>query len=635
MSMQVSQVSQVQTALSAGLTDRLEESIEVSEVSGSESHQRRPEITITFPTTIIPDESNRPCFLVLDDWVEDGGHKYRPGVWHFGLKASRKRDDPSTLTQQWVCSSVHVDAVTTDAQAGNYGRLLRFKTTLGKWRTWAMPMELLRGDGSDLRGELLSMGVEIDPQARNLLAMYLQGKAPAKRIQCALQTGWVGSDFRAFVLPDEVIGPGAAKVAYQSGERGQDEYLTAGTLAGWQQGIAAMAVGNPLLMLALSAAFAGPLLARCNSESGGIHFVGDSSTGKTTAIEAACSVWGGPNYKRTWRTTGNGLEGVAALFNDSLLALDEISECDPHDVGAIVYSLGNGRGKQRASRTGSARPVTQWRCSVLSSGERTISTTMEEGGHRIKAGQSMRLLDVPAQRVHGAWDTLHHHANGPTFSDALKREAAINYGHAGRAFLEKITRDHDSNFSKALEEIKALPEFQATSDEGQAKRAGARFASFALAGELATEYGITGWPKEDAIRSAAVAFAAWRNLRGRASASLERDQVAQSVRSFIERHGDSRFSDVQNVDDQHAAIVRERAGWWDDSDCGRRYLFTATGMREALKGFDFSRALDALQEMGAIPAPGADGKRASFRRIHGRGLKLYTTDPGKLDAGGS
>jgi len=527
---------------------------------------------------------------------------------------------------------MHIEAVTTDPSAGNYGRLLRFKTTLGSWRTWAMPMDLLRGDCSDLRGELLSMGVEIDPHGRNMLASFLQAIVPKRKIQCALQTGWAGADFKAFVLPDEVIGPKAPAVTYQSGERGHDEYTTAGTLAGWQAGIAAMAVGNPLLILAISTAFAGPVLARCNAESGGIHFIGDSSTGKTTAIEAACSVWGGANFRRSWRATGNGMEGVAALFNDSLLALDEISECDPREVGAIVYALGNGRGKQRASRTGSARAVSRWRCSVLSSGERTIGTTMAEGGHRIKAGQSVRLLDVPAQRTYGAWDNLHHHASGTAFSDALKLASVTHYGHAGRMFLERLTRDHEASFSEALDTIKAMPEFQVSGDEGQDKRAAARFAVLALAGELATDYGVTGWPEGEAIKAAAAGFAAWRTLRGKGN--LERDQVAQRMTGFIERHGDSRFSDAESDDDQRAAMVRDRAGWWKDTDAGRRYLFTAEGMREAMKGFDFNRALDALQEAGFIDAPGADGKKAKFQRIRGQGMKLYSVNPAALDAGG-
>jgi putative DNA primase/helicase len=65
----------------------------------------------------------------------------------------------------------------------------------------------------------------------------------------------------------------------------------------------------------------------------------------------------------------------------------------------------------------------------------------------------------------------------------------------------------------------------------------------------------------------------------------------------------------------------------------RLYLFTADGLKEALKGFDFKRALDTLQEAGALPAPGADGKRAKAERIKARGaapIRLYTINPEKL-----
>ena len=249
-------------------------------------------------------------------------------------------------------------------------------------------MAMLSGDGGDLRGELLAMGVEISYHARYRLAEYLQNKAPKRRVECVLQTGWVGTDFKAFVLPDTVIGPASASVVYQSGARGSEEYAVGGTLDGWQTGIAAMAVGNPMLVLGLCAAFAGPVLARCGQESGGIHFIGDSST----------SVWGGSGLKRSWRATSNGLEGASVLSNDVLLALDEISECDPRQVGEL-----------------------------------SIATPMTEGGHRIKAGQSVRLLVVPAQRAHGAWDKLHQYLNGTEFADAIKRAAVTNYGHVGGA----------------------------------------------------------------------------------------------------------------------------------------------------------------------------------------------------------
>jgi len=571
-----------------------------------------------------PGLDERPRYVVLDDWTKSVEGNHRPGVYYCGLTAGKK-DAPPEPFDAWICSPLHIDAVTFDGQSNNFGRLLRFKPTVGKWREWAMPMELLAGDGSQLRGELLAMGVELDPyKARQQLPHYLQSEHPKRRIHCALQVGWCGD---SFVLPDAVIGPKSAGVIFQSGERGHEEHMQAGTLAGWRDGIASKAVDNPLLMLAVSASFAGPLLQRCNSEGGGFHVVGDSSTGKTTLIEAACATWGGPGFKRSWRATANGMEGAAAMFNDCLLALDEISECDPKEVGAIVYALGNGRGKQRANRSGNARGVTRWRCFVISSGERTIATTMQEGGHRAKAGQSMRLLDIPAAQAYGAWDVLHGATSPAAFSDAIKRAAAQHHGQAGRAFLEKLTFDA-SDLCAMLEEVKAAPMFATDGTEGQDKRAAARFALIGLAGELATEYGVTGWPVGAAGEAAAKGFKLWQSMRGKGND--ERRQILQRVSGFIERHGDGRFSDADTTSDVQ---IRDRAGWWRDTNGGREYLFTTDGMREATKGIDFKRALDVLQEAKALPTPGANGERARFIRIAGRGVKLYPVDPDKLAGG--
>lgn len=568
----------------------------------------------------IPDMDDRPKFCVLDDWIETSNGKMKPGVWFFGIKQG-KDDSPPTPTQSWICSPLHVEAVTFDGGDNNFGRLLRFKNTLGRWREWAMPMEMLKAGGDDMRGELLSMGVEIDPSAKTLLSNYLQSKPPKRRMRCALQVGWCDG---SFVLPDTVIGPNGSDVIFQTGERGHDEHTVGGSLEGWQSEISALAVGNPLLLLALSSAFAGPMLARCNAEGGGVHFVGDSSTGKTTLLEAGCSVWGGPNYRRSWRSTANGMEGAAALFNDCLLALDEISECDPREVGAIVYSLGNGRGKQRAGRSGSARAVSRWRCFILSSGERTIATTMAEGGHRAKAGQAVRLLDIPAARTFGAWDKLHHLPSGTAFSDSIKRASVTHHGHAGRSFLEKLTRD-GRDFCALLETIKGLPMFSADGGEGQDKRAAGRFALLALAGEVATEYGITGWPEGEAINAATECFKVWQSVRGKGND--ERRQILEKVSGFIERHGSGRFSDADAASD---TPVRDRAGWWKDAGEGREYLFTSDGMREAVKGFDFNRAIMALIEAGAMPKPKADGKTSGLFRIEGRRVRLYSINPERL-----
>jgi putative DNA primase/helicase len=577
------------------------------------------------PAIQIPGEHERPAFLVLDDWHEHDGTRYAPGVWHFGLKPS-KGDAPPAMTQQRVCGPLHLEAVTTDTQEGNYGRLLRFKTTTGRWKSWAMPMAMLKGDGADLRGELLGMGLDIAHRGREQLTAYLQHRAPDRVIQCATQTGWAGPEQQAFVLPDAVIGPQADGVTYQSDHAGGDEYTTRGTLAGWQAGTAALAVGNPMLVLALCTAFAGPVLALVGADSGGINTIGASSKGKSSMLFAACSVWGGPSYRRNWRATGNGLESVAALFNDSLLALDEISQCDPREVGETVYMLGNGQGKTRAARTGGARSVARWRVSILSNGERSIVATMEEGGFRTKAGQAVRIIDLPVtDQAHGAWDRLHQYPSGAALSDALRREAETHYGHAGRAFLEHLTRDDHEQVRELLADIKARPEFNAEGGEGQFQRVAARFAVLALAGELATAYGVTGWLEGEAIHAAAVALRLWLGMRDGKTTDAEGPQVVDQVTEFIERHGDSRFSDA---DDEHPQPVRERAGYWRQRDGERVYLFTAAGMREALKGHDYKRALMHLEQAGMLKTR---NKTERIRAIGGTTKKFYTVKP--TDAG--
>jgi len=50
---------------------------------------------------------------------------------------------------------------------------------------------------------------------------------------------------------------------------------------------------------------------------------------------------------------------------------------------------------------------------------------------------------------------------------------------------------------------------------------------------------------------------------------------------------------------------------------GRAYLFTSSGMREALTGTDLSRGLDALQDAGMLPAPKPGSKRLKSERIAG------------------
>jgi putative DNA primase/helicase len=152
-----------------------------------------------------------------------------------------------------------------------------------------------------------------------------------------------------------------------------------------------------------------------------------------------------------------------------------------------------------------------------------------------------------------------------------------------------------------------------------------------MAGELAIEYGIVPWPKGDAIKAAAEMFDAWRAGRGTV-ANDEPRQILRRVSDFIDRHGDSRFSDKDACEPLKFG-VKDRAGWWTRNDEGKLlYLFTAGGLREALTGHDFEGALKVLASVGALPPPNANGEYAKTVRIPGvKPSRLYEINPEKLE----
>ncbi|XKF14315.1 DUF927 domain-containing protein [Halomonas sp. BLK-85] len=568
-----------------------------------------------------PGQLKRPCYGTYADKTVFGP----PGLYYHGQR-QRGDDDPEPF-DTWLCSPLECSAATHDERGDNHGLLLRFKPPYGQWREWAMPLHMLKGSGEEMRGELLNMGLRINPDVHKLLTKYLAQCLPDDRVIAATRVGWHQlEEGRVFVMPRRTLATGklASRMTFQSEFAGQDDFITAGTLESWRDNVGKLCCDNPLLVLAVSTALAGPLLHLCHRQSAGIHLVGDSSNGKTTALEVAASAWGGPDFKRTWRATGNGLEGIAAALSDTCLILDEIGEADGREIGSTIYALGNGTGKARANRNGNARRPHRWRIALLSSGERSLSAHMSEAGQRPKAGQAVRLLDVPAKRTHGAFDHLHHLEDGRAFADHLKSEVTRHHGYAGPAFIERLIREQ-RDLPGEVDRFSKLPCFN--TDHPLHGRAAKALVLIALAGELATEYGITGWREGEAIEAAASALQGWKELQG--GVQTEHEQILANVRAFIERHGDSRFSDVEG-DPKHSPTVHNRAGYWRDHLEGRIHYLTQDAIKEAMSGFDLRRGLDALDTAGWIAERRPEARSVRIQ-INGSRKMLYAIRP---DEGG-
>ena len=103
-------------------------------------------------------------------------------------------------------------------------------------------------------------GLVIVPTKQRDFIGYLLGVRPRSRLTVVSRTGWHDIGGRlVFVFPGETIGPrGGERVILDAAASAP--YETRGTCEEWRSGAAKLASGHALLVLAISAAFAGPLL---------------------------------------------------------------------------------------------------------------------------------------------------------------------------------------------------------------------------------------------------------------------------------------------------------------------------------------------------------------------------------------
>ncbi len=253
---------------------------------------------------------------------------------------------------------------------------------------------------------------------------------------------------------------------------------------------------------------------------------------------------------------------MATQHSDALLILDEIGQVEPRLVGDVIYMLANESGKARASRSGSAKPVLTWRLLFLSNGEKSVSALMAEGNKPMKGGIEVRLPAIPAEVGEmGVVEKLHGFPTPAALIEHLERHAGMHYGTAGPAFIEWASSQAGElaeHLRMRVDEL--VGQWVPDGSHSQVARVAKRFCLVAVAGELATAHGLTGWPQGEAVEAARRCFEGWLELRGGTGNSDEADAVRQ-VLHFLVAHGDNRFVWMNRAQDDHRPNAPHRAGW--------------------------------------------------------------------------
>ncbi|HBX2866023.1 TPA: DUF927 domain-containing protein, partial [Klebsiella pneumoniae] len=355
------------------------------------------------------------------------------------------KDSGEVINQEaWLCSPLEV--VGTGRDDKDQYLIIRWQAFgVSALTTAAIPLADI-GEREGWR-TLKAGGINVTTKSslRAILADWLQRSGARELWRVAHATGW---QCGAYIMPDgEVIGTPEHPVLFNGRSSAAAGYTVKGTAEDWRGSVAHLVAGNYSMMTATAAALAAPLIGLAGADGFGIHFYEQSSAGKTTTANVASSLYGNPDLLRlTWYGTALGLANEAAAHNDGLMPLDEVGQgSDPVSVSQSAYALFNGVGKLQGAKEGGNRDLKRWRTVAISTGEMDLETFIAGAGRRTKAGQLVRLLNIPLSKaVH-----FHEHRNGKQHADALKEAYQHHHGAAGRLWIKWLA-DHQQQATEAV-----------------------------------------------------------------------------------------------------------------------------------------------------------------------------------------
>lgn len=541
----------------------------------------------------------------------------RPGGLYWVTPKIDKQSGEVIRPGQWLCGPV--DVLGAGEGDGTDFVILRWQPTGNRpERTEAIPA----GDIGNREGwsRLSNRGLRVTAktQLRAILADHLTDCDNGKLWNVATLSGW---QHGVFIMPDgEIIGDPEKRVLFHGKSATASGYTIAGTVQSWREKVAGLVAGNPSMMLGVAAALAAPLIGLVGADGFGVHFFQQSSAGKTTTANIASSLYGNPDMLRlTWYGTALGIANEAQAHNDGLMPLDEVGQgADARAVATSSYALFNGSGKLQGAKDGGNRELKRWRTVAISTGEMDIETYLRSHGIKPKAGQLVRLLNVPLEKS----TNFHGLPSGKAHADALRDAWVAHHGAAGREWVRWLAdnqKEAQEAAAVARERWRGLiPE----SYGEQVHRVGEKFAIMEAALILGCH--ITGWNVQECRDAIQHSFNAWVKEFG--TGNKEHQQIIEQAEAFLNAHGFSRFAPIPYSPED--LPIRDMAGYRQkgshDESPTIFYTFPAAFEKEIAIGFNARQFAEVLKNSGMLTPPSSGrGYQRKSPRIQGRQFNAY------------
>ena len=483
-----------------------------------------------------------------------------------GVRSVLSRQDAKPF-----CTPFRVKSYVEEQEGNGWKSVIEILNPDGKLVECLLPWRILDGKPNEALGNLANHGLRIlnGYNKLSVLELIRTWDVSARELEVA-RFGWT-PDREVFALSSgRVLTRENTVAAYRF--VGNAEGRQIGSSAMWKESVGRLAIGNPNMIFACALGFSTALLPYATSAGSTIyHLHGRTSQGKTGVLRTALSVWPKIGEEdKTWIATINGLEGEMARANNHLLGLDELPEVPPQDFGRAIYMIGNSGGKARATKDGTAITRQTWRTSVISTGEDSMAGTLKKLGRPPRGGQAVRMIDIPVKGAFGAFDTLHEHATADAFVKALEASLVNAAGGAGALFVKGILHFSaarmDAHVNTQVTEQAAAMQDALGIVAGDTKTTEIRrvidaFALIAVAGELASQWEITGWPEGAA--TAAVQEVAKRWLGDRGNMPYDQINVLESIRDHLQQNQNRFMTVAEAIDTEHDTA--EIPGYQDDT----------------------------------------------------------------------
>lgn len=379
------------------------------------------------------------------------------------------------------------------------------------------------------------------------------------------QTGWTGPYF-AF-RDGSVFGPPGALKGIAIFPKVAADNCVQGTLDDWRQLIAEPITGQHLLMIAVLAALASPMVAIAGEKQNfGFELSGPPEMGKTTWLNLLGSMAFKPVGLPTFHSTRSGQEDMFGEFRDMPFPVDEANLADSSDgqfVKDFAFRMANGVPKVTRNQPDRA----QYRFVFCTTANEPIREALGKFNGDTSGAALQRLLPlrIDSSRAEGVFTFVPERFASPgDFATYLSDAIESQYGTPIRAFAKELVTARSAKGDKFVAKIRQkVSEFEdrtgiAATSRGKT-RATSAFGLLYAAGSFAKAKGIL--PKSwDCI---AACLAAYRNyqacLPDQTPLATRLLTVAQRSETLDLRDGSRpALSDAQR--DSHGAFIKMGKG---------------------------------------------------------------------------